>query len=153
MPYRFSKTFVLEKSTFRPSKSLLGATHYQEDFCLPECRKREVKITFGIARLHDDEMKSDFDRLVDKVTAYVEHFDHATCINARDPRRNQFARSYNRLIELKGEPSAALLAQMIYEEAATALSEERFASLAGWVKVECVCVQEDDLSWAEYSNA
>ena len=149
MPYRICRTFVVENSSFHRSKPFAGATSYPEAFCLPDSKRRKIEVSFAVTQM-DEDIVSVFERLEKKICAYLEHFEHALCVNESDPGLSDFEMGDARLVVFKGEPSAALMAKVVFEGVASALADERFISLAGRVHVAGVSVQDDEFSWAEY---
>lgn len=149
MPYRICKAIELQTAHLLSKHP--GNCKY------PHGHSRRVELVLEADSLDDRDMVCDFAVLKEALGHFMEKFDHALCVNTRDPMFDTLRRAYGeRLAEFEDcDPTTELLARRIFEAVREAL--DRYARrrdteypLAGGVRLVRVRVWETATSWAEY---
>ena len=149
MPYRICKTFEIE------SGHMLSK---HPDLCkFPHGHSRKVEFVLEADELDQNEMVCDFKSLKEAMCHFLKAWDHALCVNTKDPQHDALKRAYGeRIISFENlDPTTEVMARTIHAELNRALAaasrQGDFAIPAG-VRVERVRVTETSSSWAEYSD-
>ena len=150
MPFRISKTFEIE------SGHMLSKHPAKCRF--PHGHSRKVEVVLAADELDANGMVCDFSTIKKALTALLEAWDHALCINTDDPQFAFFRETYgDRIIPFeKTEPTTEVMARAVFEElkrrlAEAALDPAARPVLQAGVRIERVRVTETSTSWAEYS--
>lgn len=153
MPYRISKTFRVENAHM--------LLKHPEKCKFPHGHSRKVEVILSAEQLDAADMVCDFKAVKLAVGAFIDSFDHAICVNSRDPflaalRAQEGARV---IVFEDTDPTTEVMARHIFEFIATALKTDAAYSNPGTrasyrvskhVKLERVRVWETVDSWAEY---
>jgi 6-pyruvoyltetrahydropterin/6-carboxytetrahydropterin synthase len=125
----------------------------------PHGHSRRVEIVVASPKLDDRDMVCDFKALKLAISEFLDQFDHAMAINAKDPLRPVMQERGDRLVIFVGEdPTTEAMARRIYEHVASQLGNHFVAKdgvryvLAAHLVIERVRVWETSTSWAEYSK-
>lgn len=141
MPYRICKIFSVENGHILSKHP--GKCRF------PHGHTRRIEVTVEADALDAIDMVCDFKLLKTLIQAFVEKFDHAMCINTRDPHFKFYQATYERVIAFEEvDPTSELMAQMIFEFAASAVGEHFGGERK--VRVRSVRIHETESSWAEY---
>jgi 6-pyruvoyltetrahydropterin/6-carboxytetrahydropterin synthase len=151
MPYRICKIFEIE------SGHMLSK---HPDLCkYPHGHSRKVEVMLESTALDQNEMVCDFKALKDALGDYLQSFDHAMCVNTRDPNFAQLKAAYGaQIIPFENQdPTTEILAQAIFTEAkqrlsAYAANPRAKYPIARAVRLVRVRVWETSTSWAEYAE-
>jgi 6-pyruvoyltetrahydropterin/6-carboxytetrahydropterin synthase len=153
MPYRISKSFEIE------SGHILSK---HPDKCrFPHGHSRRVEIVLVADQLDANDMVCDFKALKQRIGAFIESWDHALCLNSKDPNLEFYQRTYGeRIITFAGlDPTSEVMAKAIFDELnrklreAAPAGESNVYQVPPGVRVERVRVTETSSSWAEYSES
>ena len=153
MPYRISKTFRVENAHM--------LLKHPEKCKFPHGHSRKVEVILNADQLDAADMVCDFKAVKLAVGAFIDSFDHAICVNSRDPflpalRSQEGARV---IVFNDTDPTTEVMARHIFEFIATTLKSDATYSNPGTrasycvgshVKLERVRVWETVDSWAEY---
>lgn len=142
MPYRICKTFEIE------SGHVLSK---HPDKCrFPHGHSRTVTVVLAADNLDANNMVCDFQTVKAALSAFLEQWDHALCLNTTDPHFEFYRRTYgDRIIPFdETDPTSEVMARTIFAEMDRRLPE---AARARGVRVERVRVSETSTTWAEYS--
>jgi 6-pyruvoyltetrahydropterin/6-carboxytetrahydropterin synthase len=149
MPFRICKTFEIE------SGHLLSK--HPEKCRFPHGHSRKVEVVLAADALDAGDMVCDFQTVKVALTAFLETWDHALCLNTSDPNFAFYRKTYgDRIIPFaQTDPTSEVMARTVFAEL-----KRRLAELAGspggramvppGVRVERVRVTETSTSWAEY---
>jgi 6-pyruvoyltetrahydropterin/6-carboxytetrahydropterin synthase len=151
MPYRICKTIEIE------SGHMLSK---HPDKCrFPHGHSRKVEIVLEAMDLDENGMVCDFKIVKEAVGDFLEDFDHAICMNTRDPMFETMKKAYgDRVIAFADtEPTTEVLAKTFYDAFRDKLSEygEQISPryiLRDSVRIKRVRVWETSSSWAEYEE-
>jgi 6-pyruvoyltetrahydropterin/6-carboxytetrahydropterin synthase len=151
MPYRICKIFEIE------SGHMLSK---HPDLCkFPHGHSRKVEVIVEAAKLDQNEMVCDFKALKDALGEYLKGFDHALCVNTKDPQFAALKAAYGKqVIAFDGQdPTTEVLARAFYDEAkkrlaAYAADPQAQYPIAHPLRVVSVRVWETSSSWAEYGE-
>jgi 6-pyruvoyltetrahydropterin/6-carboxytetrahydropterin synthase len=151
MPYRICKSFEIEAGH-------MLAKH--PDLCkFPHGHSRKVEFILEAPELDRNEMVCDFKVLKEAVGEYLQSFDHALCVNTRDPHFAQLKAAFGeRVIAFENQdPTTELIARTIFFEAKHRLAAYAANPAAKYpigpsVRLARVRVWETSSSWAEYSE-
>ena len=152
MPYRICKVFEIE-SGHQLSK-------HPEDCRSPHGHSRRVEVVLEADRLDSRDMVCDFSVVKQAARQAVEAFDHAFCVNTRDPMYRTLRKAYGeRILGFAGEdPTTEVIARTLFERIGAKLAayarrrgKTRYP-LAGHVRLRRVRVWETSSGWAEYEE-
>jgi 6-pyruvoyltetrahydropterin/6-carboxytetrahydropterin synthase len=151
MPYRICKIFEIE------SGHMLSK---HPDLCkYPHGHSRRVEVVLEAGTLDRNEMVCDFKALKDALGDYLQSFDHALCVNTKDPNFAQLKAAYGaQIISFNGEdPTTEVMARAIFVEAKKRLAayvKKRKAKypITTDLRLASVRVWETSSSWAEYAE-
>lgn len=151
MPYRICKTIEIENGHML-SKHV--------DKCkYPHGHSRQVELILEADKLDQNDMVCDFSVLKLALKGFLESFDHAMCINTKDPMYKSFKKTYgDRVIGFDNiDPTTEVIAKLIFDQVKDSLdkySKKRGQPfvLAKGVRLARVRVWETSTSWAEYDE-
>ena len=149
MPYRICKTLEIENGHM--------LTHHPDKCRFPHGHSRKVEIVIEAGELDPNGMVCDFKIVRDAVGDFLETYDHALCINTRDPMFETLKAAYGeRVIAFADtEPTTEVLAKTFFDQIAIHLAayaklpDTRY-KLRPDVRLVRVRVWETSSSWAEY---
>jgi 6-pyruvoyltetrahydropterin/6-carboxytetrahydropterin synthase len=148
MPFRICKTFEIESGHV--------LSKHPEKCRYPHGHSRTVEVVLAAEQLDANDMVCDFHAIKSALHSFLETWDHALCLNTRDPQFAFYRRTYgDRIIPFEQmDPTSEVMARTIFEEIQRRLASlptvpGRLAVPAG-VRVERVRVTETRTSWAEY---
>lgn len=151
MPYRICKTIEVE-SGHMLSKS-------QDNCKYPHGHSRQVELILESDELDQNDMVCDFSVLKIALKGFLDSFDHAMCINTKDPMYKAFKKTYgDRVIGFNDtDPTTEILAKMIFDKVQDGLNQytkkkNQPYPLAKGVRLIQVRVWETSTSWAEYGK-
>ena len=145
MPFRICKRFEIE------SGHILSKHHGKCRF--PHGHSRRVEVVVTADTLDANDMVCDFSVLKEALRELLDSWDHALCLNTKDPEFAFYQRTYGaRVIPFDGrDPTSEVLAQTVFHELrrrlAGVVAEHRIPAT---IRVECVRVSETSNSWAEF---
>ena len=149
MPYRICKAFEVE-SGHQISK-------HPEKCRFPHGHSRRIEVVLEADQLDKRDMVCDFAVIKAAAKEVVEAFDHALCLNTRDPMYATLKKAYGEhVIGFSGEdPTTEVVARTLFERiranrAAQARRPDRQYPLRRGVKLVRVRVWETPRGWAEY---
>jgi 6-pyruvoyltetrahydropterin/6-carboxytetrahydropterin synthase len=149
MPFRICKTFEIESGHLLSKHP--GKCRY------PHGHSRTVEVVLAGDRLDANDMVCDFQTVKSALTAFLESWDHAMCLNTADPNFEFYRRTYGeRVIPFEGtDPTSEVMAKIVFEElkrrlAAAALDPAACYRVPAGVRVERVRITETRTTWAEY---
>jgi 6-pyruvoyltetrahydropterin/6-carboxytetrahydropterin synthase len=151
MPFRICKIFEIE------SGHMLSK---HPDLCkYPHGHSRRVEVVLEADTLDKNEMVCDFKALKDALGDYLQTFDHALCVNTRDPNFAQLKAAYGeQVIAFEDEdPTTEVMARTIFEEAKKRLDayaadrDSRYPFTIA-LRLASIRVWETSSSWAEYAE-
>jgi 6-pyruvoyltetrahydropterin/6-carboxytetrahydropterin synthase len=145
MPFRISKSFEIE------SGHILSKHPGKCRF--PHGHSRRVEVVVSADALDANDMVCDFRVVKDALKEFLDTWDHALCLNTKDPEYDFFQRTYGaRVIPfLECDPTSEVMAQVVFQELQRRLPEVSTALPgAGMIRVVRVRVTETSSSWAEY---
>jgi len=130
------------------------------DLCkYPHGHSRKVEVVIEAADLDQNEMVCDFKALKESLWDFLKAFDHALCVNTRDPQFATLKAAYGaQIIAFEGQdPTTEVLARLIFEEAkkrlaAYAANPRATYPIAHPIRLASVRVWETSSSWAEYGD-
>ena len=151
MPYRICKTIEIENGHM--------LAHHPDKCRFPHGHSRKVEIVIEADELDAGGMVCDFKIVKDAVGTYLETFDHALCVNTRDPMFGTLQAAYgDRIIPFTDtDPTTEVLARTFFDEIARGLAayaqrgDTRY-KLRPTVRLVKVRVWETSSSWAEYEE-
>jgi len=153
--YRVSKSFRVE-SGHMLSKHPEGCRH-------PHGHSRRIEIVVSSEKLDSNDMVVDFKAIKLAVRDFVEMYDHALCVNSKDPLLPALQKLHadGILIYDDHDPTTEVMAREVYEFTAGVLREGfkgktskgiEYRIRSGKVHLDRVRVTETDSSWAEYGD-
>lgn len=149
MPFRICKTFEIESGHV--------LSKHPEKCRFPHGHSRKVEVVLAAAELDANDMVCDFQTVKVALTAFLETWDHALCLNTSDPNFAFYRQTYgDRIIPFeRTDPTSEVMARTLFAElkrrlAAPAESQDARAVVPSGVKVERVRVTETSTCWAEY---
>jgi 6-pyruvoyltetrahydropterin/6-carboxytetrahydropterin synthase len=151
MPYRICKTFEIE------SGHMLSK---HRDLCkFPHGHSRNVEFVLEADELDQNEMVCDFKSLKEAMCHFLAAWDHALCVNTKDPQHDALKKAYgDRIISFENhDPTTEVMARRIHDElkrnlAAYAANPSATYPLRPTVRIVRVRVWETSSSWAEFSE-
>jgi 6-pyruvoyltetrahydropterin/6-carboxytetrahydropterin synthase len=152
MPYRICKTFEIE------SGHMLSK---HPDLCkFPHGHSRKVEFVLEADELDGNEMVCDFKSLKEAMSQFLKMWDHALCVNTKDPQHDILKKAYgDRIISFENlDPTTEVMARSVHGElkrslAAYASNPAAKYPLRPCVRIVRVRVWETSSSWAEFSEA
>lgn len=151
MPYRICKTFEIENGHMLSK---------HPDLCkFPHGHSRKVEFVIEADALDRNEMVCDFKVLKETMDEFLKSWDHAMCINTRDPQYAHFKATYgDRVIGFENQdPTTEVMAKAIFDTFSHRLV--KYASQPGarypigtQVRIVKVRLWETSSAWAEYSE-
>lgn len=149
MPYRICKAIELQTGHLLSKHP--GNCQY------PHGHSRRVELVLEADGLDASDMVCDFAVLKDALIDFMARYDHALCINTRDPMFATFQAAYgDRVVPFEDcDPTTELLARRIFDAVSASLAsyaqrEIVTFPLADNVKLVRVRVWETATGWAEY---
>ena len=149
MPFRICKTIEIESGHV--------LSKHPEKCRFPHGHSRKVEVVLAAAELDANDMVCDFQTVKVALTAFLETWDHALCLNTSDPNFAFYRQTYgDRIIPFERiDPTSEVMARTLFAElkrrlAAPAESQDARAVVPPGVQVERVRVTETSTSWAEY---
>lgn len=151
MPFRISKSFEIE------SGHILSK---HPDKCrFPHGHSRVVEIVLAADVLDANDMVCDFKALKHAIQQFLDGWDHALCLNSKDPNLQFYQQTYGeRVVVFQGtDPTSEVMAKAIFDQVKLRLAEGAVHNAAAYtvsahVRVERVRVTETSSSWAEYAE-
>ena len=151
MPYRICKMFEVE-SGHQISK-------HPEKCRFPHGHSRRIEIVLEADRLDTRDMVCDFAVVKAAARDVVEAFDHALCLNTRDPMFATLKKAYgDRVIGFTNEdPTTEVVARTLFDSIRANLATQARARNARYplrraVRLVRVRVWETSHGWAEYEG-
>ena len=151
MPYRICKTIEIENGHM--------LAHHPDKCRFPHGHSRKVEIVIEADDLDANGMVCDFKIMKDAVGDYIDTFDHALCVNTRDPMFETLKTAYGeRVIPFTDtEPTTEVLARTFFDKIASELADyarrtDTRYKLRADVRLVRVRVWETTSSWAEYES-
>lgn len=149
MPFRICKSFEIE------SGHLL--TKHPEKCRFPHGHSRRIDVVLVADQLDPNDMVCDFKALKAALVGFLDHWDHALCLNTDDPRFAQLHALYGeRIVPFDHiDPTTEVLARALYLQTRSELQRLSVQTAALYpvrpdIRVERVRVTETSSSWAEY---
>jgi 6-pyruvoyltetrahydropterin/6-carboxytetrahydropterin synthase len=151
MPYRICKTIEIENGHM--------LSKHQDDCKYPHGHSRQVEMILEADKLDRNDMVCDFAVLKLALKGFLDSFDHAMCINTKDPMYKAFKNAYgDRVIGFNNtDPTTEVVAKTIYDRVRDSLKQyakgknQRYP-LARGVRLVRVRVWETSNCWAEYGE-
>ena len=155
MPYRICKTFEIE------SAHMLSK---HPDRCkYPHGHSRKVEVILSASKLDHADMVCDFKAVKLAIGEFIQSFDHALCVNSRDPLLPALKRMAGIRIITYGQhdPTTEVMARHMFDYIKAAIRRKFGRSkkkdppgyqIGAQVKLERVRLWETKSSWAEYSE-
>jgi 6-pyruvoyltetrahydropterin/6-carboxytetrahydropterin synthase len=152
MPFRICKSFEIENGHMLSK---------HPDVCkFPHGHSRKVEFVLEADDLDQNEMVADFKSLKQAMNDFLKTWDHALCINTRDPHHDTWKQAYgDRIISFENQdPTTEVMAHRIYQELKARLGAYIDAPaplypLRPSVRIVKVRLWETSSSWAEYSES
>ncbi len=151
MPFRICKIFEIESGHI--------LSKHPGNCRFPHGHSRRIEVVLVADSLDANDMVCDFKALKGALTALLERWDHALCLNTDDPQFAHFEHVYGtRVVPFAHtDPTSEVLARAAFEAASQSLrtlATQPGATfpIAASVRVERVRVTETSSSWAEYSE-
>jgi 6-pyruvoyltetrahydropterin/6-carboxytetrahydropterin synthase len=149
MPYRICKVFEVE-SGHQLSK--------HPDKCrFPHGHSRRIEVVLEAATLDRRDMVCDFSLVKAAAREVVEAYDHALCVNTRDPMFATLRRAYGKqILAFAGrDPTTEVLARTLFDRIrsnlrALARQKQAHFPLRRGVRLVRVRIWETPHGWAEY---
>jgi len=151
MTYRIRKTIEIESGHM--------LSKHRDNCKYPHGHSRQVELVLEAEELDAGDMVCDFSILKIALRGFLDSFDHAMCINTKDPLYETLKSAYgDRVIGFDDtDPTTEVIARMIFLQAREGL--EKYARdkrqpylLAEGVRLVRVRVWETSTSWAEYEQ-
>jgi len=151
--HRICKVFTIESGHM--------LSKHPERCRYPHGHSRRIELVLAAPSLDANDMVCDFKWVKLAVKDFLDQFDHALCINAKDTNLQRLAGEDHRLVVFdEGDPTTELMAKRIFEHLNERIAAGReFTTESGArytirpeVRVERVRVGETPTSWAEYSR-
>lgn len=151
MPYRICKTIEIESGH-------MLSKHKDKCRC-PHGHSRQIELLLESDKLDSNDMVCDFSVLKITLKDFLDSFDHAMCINTKDPMFKTFKKSYgDRVISFNNtDPTTEVIAKMIFDKVRDSLKQyskkkSQPYPLTKGVRLVRVRVWETSTSWAEYGK-
>jgi 6-pyruvoyltetrahydropterin/6-carboxytetrahydropterin synthase len=155
MPYRICKRFEIENAHM--------LSNHPEKCKYPHGHSRLVEITLSSETLDENSMVCDFKALKHAVAEFIDSFDHAICVNSRDPLLPALKEQPgSRVVVYEDtDPTTEVMAKHIFTQVKTLIARgDAYRSDDGKpvyrirsdVRLERVRVTETSSSWAEFSE-
>jgi 6-pyruvoyltetrahydropterin/6-carboxytetrahydropterin synthase len=151
MPYRICKTFEIENGHMLSK---------HPDLCkFPHGHSRKVEFVLEADTLDRNEMVCDFKVLKETMDEFLKTWDHALCMNTRDPQYAHFKATYGeRIIAFEDhDPTTEVMAKAIFDTLKRRLT--KYASQPGvrypigtHIRIVKVRLWETSSAWAEYTE-
>jgi 6-pyruvoyltetrahydropterin/6-carboxytetrahydropterin synthase len=151
MLYRICKTFEVENAHM--------LSKHPEKCKFPHGHSRKIEVVVSARELDGSDMVCDFKALKLAVAEFLDSFDHAICVNSKDPLLEALrARVGARVIVYENtDPTTEVMARHMFEFIERALRQELKAGPGGkppyqigsTVKLERLRLWETTSSWAE----
>jgi 6-pyruvoyltetrahydropterin/6-carboxytetrahydropterin synthase len=149
MPYRICKTIEIESGHM--------LSKHRDNCRYPHGHSRRVELVLEADRLDRKDMVCDFAVLKLALKDFLESFDHAMCMNTRDPMYGTFREAYgDRVIGFEDmDPTTEVVARRIFERVRDSLKQYAKGKnqpypVARGVRLVRVRVWETSTCWAEY---
>lgn len=150
MPFRICKTLDIENGHM--------LSKHPDKCQFPHGHTRKVEFVIEADDLDENQMVCDFKIVKEAVGEWLDTFDHALCMNTKDPAYGEFKARYGeRIIGFENEdPTTELMAKTFFDHTLKALAayrakpETRYP-LRSSVRLVSVRVWETATSWAEYT--
>jgi 6-pyruvoyltetrahydropterin/6-carboxytetrahydropterin synthase len=149
MPFRICKSFEVENGHM--------LSKHPDKCRFPHGHTRKVECVLIADALDSNEMVCDFKLIKELVGAFLDRYDHALCMNTKDPMYEALRTAYgDRVIGFENaDPTTEVLAKTIFIFLQSRMgkhmeSAEGDYSLRAGVRLEKVRVWETSSSWAEY---
>lgn len=149
MPFRICKSFEVENGHM--------LSKHPDKCRFPHGHTRKVECVLIADALDSNEMVCDFKLIKELVGAFLDRYDHALCMNTKDPMYDVLRSAYgDRVIGFENaDPTTELLARTIFLFLQSRMREHVESVQGGYhlragVKLEKVRVWETSSSWAEY---
>lgn len=125
----------------------------------PHGHTRRIELVFEADQLDGNQMVCDYRAVKTLMKEYLDSFDHAMCVNTKDPNFSELRRLFGqRIIAFENlDPSTEVMAKTIFDEARRRLERmmakntSEFPLQAG-LRIARVRVWETSSSWAEYAD-
>jgi 6-pyruvoyltetrahydropterin/6-carboxytetrahydropterin synthase len=152
MPYRICKSFEIENGHMLSK---------HPDLCkFPHGHSRRVEFILEADSLDHNEMVCDFKVLTETMREFLKSWDHAMCMNTKDPQYAAQKAAYgDRIIGFEGlDPTTEVMAKTIHDVLKLSLTGYAVNSGAKYairstVRIVKVRLWETSSSWAEYSES
>ncbi len=151
MPFRICKSFEVENGHM--------LSKHPDKCRFPHGHTRKVECVLSADALDSNEMVCDFKLIKELVGAFLDRYDHALCMNTKDPMYDVLRTAYGaRVIGFENaDPTTELLAQTIFLFLQSRMGEHVESGQGGYqlragVRLEKVRVWETSSSWAEYGE-
>ena len=151
MPFRICKSFEVENGHM--------LSKHPDKCRFPHGHTRKVECVLSADALDSNEMVCDFKLIKELVGAFLDRYDHALCMNTKDPMYDVLRTAYgDRVIGFENaDPTTELLAQTIFLFLQSRMGEHVESAQGGYhlrsgVRLEKVRVWETSSSWAEYGE-
>lgn len=155
MLYRICKRFEVENAHM--------LLNHPEKCRYPHGHSRTVEVVLSAESLDDNGMVCDFKAIKQAVGEFIDTFDHAICMNAKDPLLPALkAAPGSRVIVYdETDPTTEVMAKHIFQHVKKAIANEVAYKTADGrsvyrirkaVKLEKIRVTETSSSWAEYEE-
>lgn len=151
MPFRICKQLVVENGHMLSK---------HPDTCrFPHGHSRRIEFVLEAETLDANDMVCDFKIVTEAMQAFLQRFDHAMCVNTRDPNYETLREAFgDRIIGFENEdPTTEVMAKTIFEDCRAKLAlyaenpHPKYPLQAG-VRLVRVRVWETGTSWAEYTE-
>ena len=151
MPYRICKTFDVE-SGHQLSK-------HPEKCRSPHGHSRRIEVVLASDQLDARDMVCDFSVVKDVAQRVVDAFDHALCVNTRDPMFATLKKAYGDLVMgfKNQDPTTEVVARVLFDQISANLAKLAQKTKARYplgrsVRLVRVRVWETPHAWAEYEG-
>ena len=125
----------------------------------PHGHSRRVELVLEADELDDNDMVCDFKAIKEAVRDFVQQYDHALCMNTKDPKYPQMKSMYgDRIIGFDSvDPTTEVMAKTIFDAVSASLNElknnaEASFPMAAGVRLMRVRAWETSTCWAEYES-
>lgn len=150
MPYRIARIFEIENGHM--------LSRHPDKCRFPHGHSRRVEIVVAAEDLDENGMVCDFKALREALDDFLRRYDHALCMNTRDPMFPVLREAFGeRVIGFEAtEPTTEVLAKHFFEEMERLLGnyqaqEGKRYPIQPQVRLERVRVWETSSTWAEYT--
>lgn len=155
MPYRICKSFEIENAHM--------LMNHPEKCRVPHGHSRRVELILAANDLDENGMVCDFKAVKHAVAAFLDSFDHAICVNSKDPLLKALKEQPGSrvIVYENADPTTEVMAKQIFDHVKSAIARGEIYKTADGrpvyrirpgVKLERVRVTETSSSWAEYSE-